>query len=122
MWLPIIGAAAVILIYFLGAYQFYTGMKSREMKNAWKKLEVMEHIWESFYQNEKTKQKKERKVSNAGLGLYLVKKIVVQHKGECGAENREDGVEFWIRIPLLDGKKGEQDERKSDSENLRNGL
>lgn len=84
--------------------------------------EVMEHIWEGFYQNEKAKQKKELKVSNAGLGLYLVKKIVVQHQGECGAENREDGVEFWIRIPLLDGKKGEQDERKSDSENLRNGL
>ncbi len=72
--------------------------------------EDMEHIWESFYQNGKAKQGKELKVSNAGLGLYLVKKIVVQHQGECGAENRKDGVEFWIRIPLLPEEKAKQGE------------
>lgn len=60
------------------------------------------HIWESFYQNSGTKQKKEQKISNAGLGLYLVNKIAVQHNGKCGVENLEDGVEFWICIPLME--------------------
>ena len=60
-----------------------------------------EHIWQSFYANSKAKLKKEQKMSNAGLGLYLVKKIVVQHKGECGVENKENGVEFWIHLPIM---------------------
>lgn len=60
----------------------------------------MEQIWQSFYANSKAKLKKEQKISNAGLGLYLVKKIVIQHKGKCGVENKADGVEFWIYLPM----------------------
>lgn len=61
--------------------------------------EEMEHIWQSFYMKSKESMA-EQKISNAGLGLYLVKKIVEQHQGECGVENKGDGVEFWIRLAL----------------------
>lgn len=57
----------------------------------------MERIWQSFYMKSR-QENREQKTSNAGLGLYLVKKIVEQHWGECGVENKEDGVEFWIRL------------------------
>ncbi len=57
-------------------------------------------IWQSFYKNSQGKHKKDAKMSNAGLGLYMVKKIMEQHHGSCGAENKEKGVEFWMRIPL----------------------
>ncbi len=57
------------------------------------------NIWQSFYMNSKTGRRKQ-KIGNAGLGLYTVRKIVEQHHGECGAENKADGVEFWIRLPL----------------------
>lgn len=62
--------------------------------------EDMDLIWQGFYKNAHGKREKSVKLSNAGLGLYMVKKIVDQHRGECGVENLERGVEFWIRLPL----------------------
>lgn len=58
-----------------------------------------ELIWQSFYISD-NKERKQQKIKNAGLGLYMVKKIVEQHHGVCGADNREGGVEFWMKIPL----------------------
>lgn len=60
----------------------------------------MEKIWENFYQSSPENRKNSRR-SNAGLGLYMVRKIIEQHQGQCGAENKDVGVEFWIRIPLV---------------------
>lgn len=60
----------------------------------------MGHIWESFYANPSGKREKNPPISNAGLGLYMVKKIVDQHGGVCGVENKENGVQFWMRIPI----------------------
>lgn len=61
----------------------------------------MERIWQGFYMGPGDRSRmKPRKMANAGLGLYLVKKIVEQHKGSCGVENKEKGVEFWMKIPL----------------------
>ena len=34
-----------------------------------------------------------------GLGLYIVKDIMRQHNGSCGAINHKSGVEFYIRLP-----------------------
>lgn len=63
--------------------------------------ENMERIWQDYYMGPKDgSRRKGQRMPNAGLGLYLVKKIVEQHQGSCGAENKEKGVEFWMRIPL----------------------
>lgn len=61
--------------------------------------EDMDQIWQSFYANPNGRREKPP-ISNAGLGLYMVKKIVDQHRGACGVENQEKGVQFWMRIPL----------------------
>lgn len=64
--------------------------------------ENMERIWQGFYMGPQDRSRmKSRKMANAGLGLYLVKKIVEQHQGSCGVENKEKGVEFWIKLSLL---------------------
>lgn len=60
--------------------------------------EDMERIWQSFYKSGRGNYKKDLKLSNAGLGLYMVKKIVEQHGGRCGAENEENGVTFWMEF------------------------
>ena len=57
----------------------------------------MESIWEDSYQGEKSENREE-----IGLGLYIAKDIVIQHHGTCGVKNVSNGVEFWIRIPLLE--------------------
>ncbi|MFR8548398.1 MAG: sensor histidine kinase [Lachnospiraceae bacterium] len=56
-------------------------------------------IWESFFQSS-PRAGKDRGTYNAGLGLYMVKKIIDQHQGACGVKNTENGVEFWIRLRL----------------------
>ncbi len=53
----------------------------------------MERLWDSFYQGS------ESSGQGTGLGLYIVKSIVAQHGGVCGAENQKNGVEFWFGIP-----------------------
>jgi signal transduction histidine kinase len=64
--------------------------------------EEMERIWNDFYTApEGRRYQNNRKMENAGLGLYLVKKIIEQHEGECGVKNVERGVEFWFCIPLV---------------------
>ena len=42
----------------------------------------MERLWDSFYQGS------ESSGQGTGLGLYIVKSIVAQHGGVCGAEKR----------------------------------
>lgn len=54
-----------------------------------------EKIWEKFMQLGTSEENDGR----VGLGLYIVRDIVQAHSGQCGVENREQGVEFWIRIP-----------------------
>jgi len=60
----------------------------------------MDDIWSSFYRDSSGKYNAEKEPVNAGLGLYLVKKIAEQHKGSYGAGNRDGGVEFWLKVPL----------------------
>lgn len=61
----------------------------------------MERIWDSFYTSSKKKNLSAEGGKNIGLGLFVVRKIVEKHKGSCGAENRAEGVAFWIRLPML---------------------
>ena len=67
--------------------------------------ERLEHIWDSFYTYSKKRKKEDLQSSNAGIGLYTVKKIVDRHNGKCGIENMENGVKFWIEIPININKK-----------------
>ena len=60
------------------------------------KEEDLENIWNSYYQAQPHDY-------HAGLGLYIVKTVIVLHKGEYGAINREKGVEFWFALPAFDG-------------------
>jgi PAS domain S-box-containing protein len=59
-----------------------------------------EHIWERFYQVERSlKQGGER---GLGLGLYIAKIIVEQHSGQVGVESEPGrGSSFWFAVPLV---------------------
>lgn len=57
--------------------------------------EHLEKIWQGFVRADKVRNYKEKRV---GLGLSIVKQIVKLHKGQCGVLNKENGVEFWIKL------------------------
>lgn len=63
--------------------------------------EQMERIWDSFYTSSRKKKPRPGEERNIGLGLFVVRKIVEKHKGSCGVENRENGVAFWMKIPVM---------------------
>ena len=62
--------------------------------------EQMEHIWDSVYTSTRKKQPASAGERNIGLGLFTVRKIVEKHQGSCGAENKENGVLFWMKLPI----------------------
>jgi len=54
-------------------------------------------LFQEFYQNNSTKRSKNSK----GLGLYIVKKIIINHGGEVRAENGQNGgAIFYFSLPL----------------------
>lgn len=57
----------------------------------------LENIWTSFY---KIQSLKSHANQGTGLGLAIVRAIVELHKGIYGVDNVEDGVRFWIKLPL----------------------
>ena len=65
----------------------------------------MERIWDSFYTSSRKKQGTSGEMPNGqkniGIGLFIVRKIVEKHEGRCGAENMEEGVLFWIELPVM---------------------
>ena len=69
--------------------------------------QYMEEIWKPFRQGAPDDVS-----TGTGLGLYIVKEIARQHKGECGAENKEGGVEFWIFLPARQPQKEISDAKK----------
>lgn len=60
----------------------------------------LERIWESFYKSDKARVREAN--TNVGLGLYIVKCIIENHKGSYGVENKENGVEFFFEIPIVE--------------------
>lgn len=61
--------------------------------------ENIEKIWQGFVRLDKVRNYKEKRV---GLGLAIVKQIVKLHNGECGVCNKENGVEFFVKLSTID--------------------
>jgi signal transduction histidine kinase len=60
--------------------------------------EKLKYLWNSFYRGDEARSRTEN--GNMGLGLYIVKAIVEAHHGRCGVENHEEGVEFFLTLPI----------------------
>jgi signal transduction histidine kinase len=56
------------------------------------------HIFERFYRADPSRA---RGSGGAGIGLAIVKELVVAHGGIVGAESESDGVTVWFELPLL---------------------
>lgn len=52
-------------------------------------------IWYSFVRLDKARSSSDNRV---GLGLSIVREIITLHDGKYGVENKENGVEFWIKL------------------------
>lgn len=55
--------------------------------------EALPHLFEAFYREE---QSRNRRTGGSGLGLYLVRIILEQHRANCRIENTEDGVQATV--------------------------
>lgn len=58
--------------------------------------EELDKIWDNFYKIDKSRNRKD---GGTGIGLAIVKNIILLHKGEYGAVNTENGVRFYFTIP-----------------------
>lgn len=58
--------------------------------------EKQENLWGSFYKSDESRTRTQG--ANAGLGLYVVKVTMDNHGGNCGVNNRDDGVEFNFEL------------------------
>lgn len=57
--------------------------------------EELPKIWIKFYKVDKART---RQYGGSGIGLSIVKASMELMRQECGAVNREDGVEFWMEL------------------------
>lgn len=57
--------------------------------------EDLPRLWTRFY---KVDSSRNRMAGGTGLGLSLVKAIMLQHKNNFGVDNVEGGVEFWFEL------------------------
>lgn len=64
--------------------------------------EHLENIWNSFY---KADAARTRELGGAGLGLSIARATLEAHGCAYGAENCQDGVEFWFRIKEREKRK-----------------
>lgn len=58
--------------------------------------EELEKIWDKFYKVDKSGSKK---LSGTGIGLSIVKNILMLHNYPFGVENTEGGVKFYFVVP-----------------------
>ena len=59
--------------------------------------EELPRLWTRFY---KVDSSRNREVGGTGIGLSLVKAIMIQHGNKYGANNVDGGVEFWFELNL----------------------
>ena len=57
--------------------------------------EDIDKIWEKFYKVDKART---REYGGSGIGLSIVKAIMDSLHKECGVNNYNNGVEFWINL------------------------
>jgi PAS domain S-box-containing protein len=56
-------------------------------------------LFSRYYRSKKTS-----KVEGLGMGLYLAKKIIKEHKGEVGVKSEEGaGTTFFFKLPVMSG-------------------
>lgn len=56
----------------------------------------LQKIWEKFYRTDKARS---RESGGTGIGLSIVKAIAETLHAYCGAENQDNGISFWFRVP-----------------------
>jgi len=61
--------------------------------------EDLPYIWDTFYRADHSGS---RELGGTGIGLSIVKAILQRHESEYGVFNEEDGVTFYLTLPLLD--------------------
>ena len=69
----------------------------------------LEKIWLSFYKVDKART---RAYGGTGIGLTVVKAVMEAHNNSYGANNKDNGVEFWFDIDLCEpgGRQEEEQE------------
>jgi signal transduction histidine kinase len=60
--------------------------------------EELSRLWDKFYKIDKSRN---RKLGGTGIGLSIVKNILVHHGYGYGAENTDRGVRFYFCLPKL---------------------
>lgn len=60
--------------------------------------EDLDHIWDKFYKVDKART---RAYGGSGVGLSIVKAIMMGLGQAYGVENRENGVAFWFELSLI---------------------
>lgn len=60
--------------------------------------EDLENVWQSFYRADRSHNRAEGRF---GLGLSIVRAIMIAHRADFGVFNTEDGVVFWLEVPHL---------------------
>ncbi|UWG97066.1 cell wall metabolism sensor histidine kinase WalK [Dehalobacter sp. DCM] len=60
--------------------------------------DAIEKIWTSFYKVDKART---RSYGGTGLGLSIVRAIQEMHGNAYGAQNSDNGVEFWFEVDLV---------------------
>ncbi len=60
--------------------------------------EDLPHLFQPFYRGDKSRS---RDRGGTGLGLAIVRAAALAHGGDCSVENREGGVCFRLRLPLV---------------------
>jgi len=49
------------------------------------------------------------KGDNAGMGLYISRRIIVANGGRIGYDNTDDGAAFWFELPIANGPQDNHD-------------
>jgi len=67
-------------------------------KNVFIDKQHLKHLFERFYQIESSRH---AKAKTGGLGLSIVKSIMMLHNGEASAYNTQEGIVFSLKIKYL---------------------
>ncbi len=59
--------------------------------------EHLSHLFDAFYSAQDSRS---RNKTGTGLGLSIVNSIIQKHGGQCGVNNKENGVVFWFDLPI----------------------